>query len=196
MKKITEDKILVLIICCWALLIICFLIKIFGGNWFEIVVTNQNFMNFCNFVDKRIYLKILVFTIVYCFSGIFIFAITTKQKLLKDPWYILLCIPCSYIKYKFKIFGLIYDLVLLIIIPIIVLYKNNKSILKSTIRTVLVVVVMSLFQQISLNIKNESFYLFNETNTFIPLILQIDYYIMFILCYLHMRRFYKMEEVS
>ena len=40
------------IILCWVLLAVCFAIKLFGGNWFEIVCANEHFIKFCDFIDR------------------------------------------------------------------------------------------------------------------------------------------------
>ena len=66
-NKITEDNyqevvLKRLIIICWVLLAICFVIKLFGGNFFEIMCTNKTFIKFCDFVDK--YYICLVFEFV------------------------------------------------------------------------------------------------------------------------------------
>lgn len=44
------------IITCWLLLFVCFALKIFGGNYFAIVVNSPNFVSFCQFLDGNIFL--------------------------------------------------------------------------------------------------------------------------------------------
>lgn len=41
---------------CWSLLLVCFAVKIFGGNYFEIAVKSSVFVSFCNYVDSHIIL--------------------------------------------------------------------------------------------------------------------------------------------
>ena len=38
---------------CWFLLFVCFIIKIFGGNFFNIVCEKENFVKLCNYIDSR-----------------------------------------------------------------------------------------------------------------------------------------------
>ena len=40
------------IILCWIALAICFIVKILGGNFFEIVVHNDRFTAVCEFCQK------------------------------------------------------------------------------------------------------------------------------------------------
>ena len=60
------------IILCWIMLVVCFSIKLFGGNWFEIVCTNEHFSNICKFIDERILLKYLIAFFVYVIPSYFI----------------------------------------------------------------------------------------------------------------------------
>lgn len=42
-----KNKYEVLLISCWCLLIVCFILKIFGADWFGISTENQHFIDFC-----------------------------------------------------------------------------------------------------------------------------------------------------
>ena len=71
-----------LIITSWVVLIACFLIKILGGNWFELAVENEKFILFCNFIDNTPDVKILLTAVIYCVSTYFVVcAIVKKEKL-------------------------------------------------------------------------------------------------------------------
>ena len=48
------------ILICWALLFACFALKLFGGNYFEIVVNSPKFVEFCQFLDSNIVLYGLI----------------------------------------------------------------------------------------------------------------------------------------
>lgn len=37
----------------WILLIVCLIIKLFGGNWFELNTENSNFIQFCLYVENK-----------------------------------------------------------------------------------------------------------------------------------------------
>ena len=43
-----KDKYKTLITACWIVLICCFIVKLLGGNWFEIACNNEKFIAFCN----------------------------------------------------------------------------------------------------------------------------------------------------
>ena len=52
MDNLTKRNILrKTIILCWSALIICFVIKLLGGNYFEIFTTSERFIELCNWVD-------------------------------------------------------------------------------------------------------------------------------------------------
>lgn len=44
------------ILICWGLLFVCFAIKIFGGNYFEIVVNSPKFVEICTYLDSNIFI--------------------------------------------------------------------------------------------------------------------------------------------
>lgn len=54
------------IILCWIALAICFIVKIFGGNFFEIVVHNDRFTAVCGFCQKSFILTNIVYYISSC----------------------------------------------------------------------------------------------------------------------------------
>lgn len=72
------------IILCWIALAICFIVKIFGGNFFEIATTNQQFIKLCNFIDNNC-LRLVQFINYYLISIIYFSATYRVIRLkLKD----------------------------------------------------------------------------------------------------------------
>ena len=76
-KRITKDNYqeVVLkrsIIACWIILIICFAIKLFGGNYFGIVCTNDKFLSICNYIDNS-WIAYLLRCISFLLSSFLIF---------------------------------------------------------------------------------------------------------------------------
>ena len=68
------------IIACWILLGICLVIKLFGGNYFAILCTNERFIAVCNFVDEIIPLKIVIGCISsYISYSLFYLAMLNKK---------------------------------------------------------------------------------------------------------------------
>lgn len=168
-----------LITMCWALLLICLIIKLLGGNWFELWWNNKNFVNFCNYVETKTWLKMSIACLIYLGSGYFIISSILEQKL--NLKLILIFFPVMILKsilnWYLTIIPFILDMVILILIPII-LTKKWK-------RVLLINVFVLLLQVISILLRNLSFD-FNATNTLIENYLyQVDYYLMILLFYLY-----------
>ena len=74
--KITNYKqrvVLIAIIIAWVLLFICFMFKLFGSKVFDIAVTNQRFVNACNWLDNDgVICKYIIAFIMYIVSTPFI----------------------------------------------------------------------------------------------------------------------------
>ena len=85
----TSFRLKVLIAVCWIAYIICLIIKLCGGNRFEIATTNQKFIDICNYIDNTLRLKMTISSIAYVFSGYMIYLCLTKQKLFNDWWMII-----------------------------------------------------------------------------------------------------------
>ena len=178
-----------IIITCWALLGICFIIKLFGGNWFELSSENQKFINFCNMVDNTMWLKMILACVVYCLSGYFIMciAINTKRLTKKQCLVIIpIMIFKSLISWYFYWLAFVIDIIILIVIPTLF----NKKILRS----LLCFGTITLFQVISLVIRNIGINNFNEGVFLMQILIQIDYYIMIALLYLYNFKFLNRKE--
>ena len=177
MKK---NNLKTLIITCWAVLVLCFIIKIFGGNWFELGAENIKFIQFCNFVDNNMWLKMLLSCILSCLSNYFIICIIInkkKLKLIETIFFMILIIIRSILSWYYSIVAFILDIVILIGCTTFI----NKKILRSLICFGIII----LFQAISLVIRNIGFANFNDNSFLIQVLLQIDYYIMIFLLYLY-----------
>lgn len=48
------------IVICWVLLFVCFAVKIFGGDFFNIICERDNFSKFCEFVDGSVLMQFLI----------------------------------------------------------------------------------------------------------------------------------------
>ena len=171
------------IIISWASLAFCFIIKIFGGNFFEIICENPNYKALCEYADTHFWCKYLI---AICSSMIcqclYILAILQEYKFKK--WQLIITIISvligAYIKYLSSKVGLIFDIWLLIGMPILFLGKKYKKYWQ-----VLTALFMTfLFQFISLITKNLSINIVGK-NTFITLIYGIDIYLMCFLYYIY-----------
>lgn len=173
-----KDKYKVLITSCWVLLALCFAIKILGGNWFEIAVSNETFINVCNYIDSKIWLKYFITTIFYSISSYIIYLAITKQKIGKDKYILIILLPASICKNYITLLGWFIDILVWMILPLL------KYKFKNWLRVIIGVILIFVFQLISLLTKNIGIYI-ETTNILIGTILIIDYYIMLVLYYLY-----------
>lgn len=71
------------IILCWLSLIAFWAIKIFGGNWFEIMVENENFIKFCEYAESS-WIKHLINFFTIAFYVILMFGAVSQKFFFKD----------------------------------------------------------------------------------------------------------------
>ena len=176
-----KDKYKTLIISCWVVLLCCFVVKLLGGNFFEIVCENEKFIRFCEFIDGNI-LKYVISFIMYFISGYIYFIAVVKNDISKYKK-ILCCVLLIVIWmiklfiYKYQTIAIIVELMLMILTPILL----NKKYWKMAI---IGYVLNFSFQLLSVFIKNLKLS-FIDNNTLNGIIFSIDYYIMIVLFYLY-----------
>lgn len=179
-KEFYNDKYGMLITLSWILLIICLVIKLFGGNLFELGTDNEKFIAFCNYVDNHQWLKMILACLMFCTSGYLSLCVslnTNKMNVKQLIIFVPLMILKSILNWYFKIIPFILDVLTLLIIPIILT--------KKIIRPIICVILVLLFQIITLTIRNLNVGL-NDFNSFVEQsLIQIDYYLMIILYYLY-----------
>ena len=169
-----------LIITSWVVLIACFLIKILGGNWFELAVENEKFILFCNFIDNTPDVKILLTAVIYCVSTYFVVCAIVKKEKLPIHISVILIIYMlikSVLSWYYYWVAFIMDLVL---IPGI-----TTLIGKSFKRSIIGFLLINAFQIVSLVLRNIGINDFNNLNYVSMLLLQVDYYIMIFMYYLY-----------
>ena len=175
-----KDHYKILIRTSWVVLICCSLIKIFGGNYFEIAVQNEKFISICNYVDNNLWLKKILAAIMYMVSTYTYLCIALKEKHIKLK-HSLLLMPLMFTKtflgWYYPIVAFILDIFILFIIPVIINKKLKWNIISF--------ILLNVFQLISLLTKNFSIDNFNNNLFLVQTIYQIDFYIMLILYYLY-----------
>ena len=183
MKENDKRKILKRIIgLCWFSLILCMVVKLFGGNYFEIASKNENFINVCNWLETNFISTVIMYGF-YCLSYYLIISIFSrncikgKNKMILIIVALLLCI----IKGHSNIIGFVIETISMILLPLF-MSEGKKS--KIIINSVISYVVINVFQLLSLFIRNIDAQLVNA-NFCISLLFQVDYYIMLILYYLY-----------
>lgn len=171
-----KDRYRVLIISCWSLLGVCFLIKLLGGNWFELSTENTKLIQLCSWIDSNIS-KYFIMGIFYCVSMYLVYLSICKKKI-KDCLYICTIFALIFItKIFYPIVATVLEPMVLIVLPLVKRVSWKRVLLGN--------VLMMVFQLVSLFIRNLGMYLPADTPTLISLLLQIDYYIMLVLYYLY-----------
>ena len=194
------------ILLCWFMLVVCLVIKLIGGNWFEIICNNEHFIYVCKFVDEHWYIRYPIGFIIYVVSAFFIIlssSLITKPSI-KQALYIFVSsaivwssslIPLkitTYIKFALEV-------VLFVTSPFMLHIINNGFVAwKTTIKKtwylgIIGCVLTFLFQFLSVLTRNIGIKVI-DTNFLTTFILMIDYYIMILLYYLYVKLKTKKEE--
>lgn len=177
-----------MIILCWILLAVCFVVKIFGGNFFNIVCQNERFIKACEFVDKNVWLQY----IIGCISTLFLQTLYLLA-ISKHLWFtrkreVVIVLLSTFIGVALRMMNnwlpLIMDIYQYILMPFII--NDNFKIRVKILRIVASYIMTFVFQLISLLTKNLSFgFTTSNYNFVISIIFMIDVYIMVILYYLY-----------
>lgn len=188
-KEFNSNTYGMLIVVSWIVLIICMIIKLFGGNWFELGTENDKFIAFCQFVDNTMWLKMTLACLIHLFTTYPIICIILNKKYLSIKLSIIfipIMITKSILGWYNTLIASIIDIFITFIIPII-LTRNWK-------RPLVVIILVLLFQVISIVFRNVSFE-FNVANTFLQQsIIQVDYYLMILLFYLYNFKIFQEES--
>ena len=194
MNKVIVDKARLLrrvIVISWVSLGLCFLIKIFGGNFFEIVCNNDKYKALCEYADSHFWLKYVIGVVSSMFCQTFYtLAILQKYKFSKSQFiitFVSILVSC-FIKYYSQVFGGIFDLWIFFAVPMIFLGKDFK---KKWWQVPIAYAITFSFQLLSLLVKNLGIVNIGETY-FIGLIYMIDLYLMCFIYYLY--RNYQKEK--
>lgn len=178
---------------CWVLLFVCFTIKIFGGDFFNIICNNERFVKFCEFVDGSIAMQFLIGTISsYVTYSLFYLAILRKSwfktwetifMVVSIPIFVALRIWAT--SNGILIVSTIINVVQFFIIPFVFERGDKVLCLRWFVPTYIYGNIANLaFQLISAVVKSERIRILN-TNFLIAVIFAIDVYLMLTLYYLY-----------
>ena len=184
------------IVISWILLIATLVIKIAGGNWFNVAFAGERMLNADAVFERHYWLQIIVFSVVaYVGFNLYYLAICGKRNF---KWHVhaaLIPYFAAVTVIKVLLFssdvrwGLLLDMITLSIIPFILLGKPKKE----YSRVVWAFVVFMGFQAISFMAKNITIDIVVAESALTELILSFDIIMMFALCYLHSQ--YSKKEV-
>jgi hypothetical protein len=170
----------------WIMLLVCFIIKLFGGNWFEIICKNEHFIQLCTFIDNNLVISDIIAYIIYIPSTYFLML---AMCLLPNPnkhQKLLLLITMSviwatrYISSDIKFVG---EIFMFIGMPMLIW---RHEIRKSWYYGIIGFLLNLVFQLISILTRNLGVAILDDS-ILITLFLMIDYYFMIALYYLNIK---------
>lgn len=169
--------------CCILALLLCWVMKLFGFDYFELDLDNKFFNDLNNFLNKYYLLKQLYFCItLYVNTYLIVSIVNNKDSNKKNALYTLYTMPISVgvrtltsiFCNKLGIFASFIEFIYMIII-------TSKFKLKNILKAIIINILSIIYQLISINTR--SLKIKSHTLGFIASqILNIDYYIML---YLH-----------
>lgn len=168
------------------LLVIIVIIKLLGGNYFEIVYTNKTINIINDFIMKwkleNVWYAITLYVNVYI-----VISITCNDNSKKMKLYNLLCMPfiifLQTMKLKIGVIGIITDFLYMFVLSIIYLKITKTPITKNTLFNYLTITFLNLvFQFISMVTRNQNLLRVTD-NFYITFILNIDYFLIIIILY-------------
>ena len=180
-----KDKYSTLIKATWVVLICCFIVKLFGGNFFEIACNNEKFVRFCAIFSTGVPYYIINYVLYHVGAYYYYKAVLKEKNLYKRKYFLHSVIVITWIiKFLISIYIgnnlvliLIYDTFVMILPPVFL----DKSKWK---RSIVGYILNLTFQIITLITKNIGLKLLTD-NLLIIIIYSIDYYIMIVLYYLY-----------
>ncbi len=169
------------IVICWVSLLSFWAIKLMGGNWFEVVVNNQNFIAFSNTVQNT-WLKYLVSFITISLVNHFRFCVIGQSFYIKGKtiMFVFLSSVTMWFVSNFVTIDIIQMLYgyLLVVLYGAITQKSYKRLLG------LICVALEFgFSTVSMLIRNVS--LVVSSDYILSLILSVDVYLMYALYYLY-----------
>lgn len=185
MEKLDKERYLKrVIVVCWIALAICFGIKLFGGNLFEIMCENENFIKVCEYADNNFWADSIISSL-YCFVSMYFLILAMCGKYKYEKWQLILLVATviigTIVKIYSQILGVIFDMWQIIIMPCVFTLRNTKRHYFVIVGNILVLI----FQSVSLFVRNLSFEVVTENGLLIAIIYSIDVTIMYILYYLY-----------
>lgn len=187
------------IILCWVLLIICFIIKLCGGNYFNIMCNNENFIKFCNFIENSI-IKYIIYLFSFIFSSYLLLKIVKpdfKILSLKSLLFLICCIIVWAFKLLIELNIFTMNTLIVNILDFVILYVLLVIFTKRPLLSIFAVILLFVFSIISSLVKGIGIDSSITDNYFVAQIFLIDYYLMLILTVLYSKKIQiKKKEIA
>ena len=180
------------IIICWILLAICFIVKICGGNFFDISVESNNFIIFCNYCDNSFIKYIFYYPVFMIESCLLLLMIKPNLKIKSKKFLLYFLFTTLYwvVKILSELEIIKAGFVLTNIIPFLVLYVLLFAFSKRPLASLVIMVYQLVLVLLSSVIRNISFNGLMTDSFMITTIFLIDYYIALVISYLYCRKKY------
>ncbi len=178
------------IIICWLLLFACFALKLFGGNYFEIMVNSPKFVAFCEFLDSNIVLYGLIGLISSLVSyALFYLALLRQLWFTKNQAIIFFVSVIGFCLLRIifdsdGVFGIVINSINIIqyfIIPFVLRFEFRKIYI---VRVLIGNILNFGFQLVAMITKNIGIK-FTTDSSLVTTIFMIDLFIMLALYYLY-----------
>lgn len=168
------------------LLVVIVIIKLLGSNWFDIIETNPSINMISSFI-KYWRLENLWYSISLYINVYITISITCTDNLKKLKLFVFLLMPfiifIQYLKNKFGIVMIVFDILYLFLISIIYMLINKKKIIKNNVINYITYMIISVLLQVfSMIIRNQDLSKISN-NFYVNFILNLDYLIMLIILY-------------
>lgn len=186
MDKLNKEKYIKrVIVIAWVALAICFVIKLFGGNLFEIVCKNETFIAVCEFCDNNWWARYII-GLANTLLSTYLFIMAVIQDIKLKLWkHIVLICTCTIgvaIKLWNENIGWVFDIWQMFIMPAIFIGKDFKQYWK----VLLGVALLLVFQVVSLFVKNLAIHTVTSINSLVvSLIYSLDITIMLVIYFLY-----------
>lgn len=178
------------ILICWVLLFVCFVVKIFGGNYFAIIVNSPKFVAFCKYLDSNIFLYGLIGLISSLISYFFYYlAILKKLMFSKREFIIYITSVIVFCVLRVSLihsplrnaFSYAINFIQYFVVPFLFEFHISK---RNIVRTTIAFVLNLIFQIVSIITKNIGIRYITDSSLEM-IIFTIDVYIMLVLYYLY-----------
>lgn len=185
MEKLDKERYLKrVIVVCWIALAICFGIKLFGGNLFEIMCNNENFIKVCEYADNHFWAKYII-ALVNSLVSVYFLLLAMCEKWKFEKWELITAIITICLVTLVKLFnqniGVILDLWQVVIMPMVFNGRGKRRCAFVVIGNLLLII----FQFISMFIKNIGIGFITDNGILISFIFNIDVTLMIILYYFY-----------
>lgn len=175
----------------WFILLLHIFLKVTFDYWQPYVIPTPQLEKLSNFIDKNIWLKIILDGVLYLINGIFVILCCLQQWWFKNKKQTIIVISLIVVGYILVLFDIrtIPTLILSILMPLII---NRRK----WLWIILTFIISNVFTLLSLWL--DGFTNTNNMNYIIKVLFQFDYYIMLVLNYIlfNIIRIYKEIKVN